>query len=110
MGTALVLLLAGCHPSSGGGASAVEGAFLSQVHGRAPDIGSYRSDGALVELGHAVCDDLTSGASAQQVADRIETVSAGNPLPSTDLGAVMAAAGDLLCPRYAPVVGSAGPG
>ena len=80
-------------------------AFLSAVHGNAPDIGTYRSDTQLVELGNAVCEDLSSGVSSQQVADRIETVDANNPLPTEDLGAVMAAAGQALCPKYAGLFG-----
>lgn len=101
--------LAGCGLHTAGASSRspqAAQAFLSQVHGKAPDIGSYRSDAKLVSLGRAVCDDLSSGVSLQRVADRLETVNAAHPLPSEDLGAVMAAAGTTLCPKYQSLFGS----
>jgi uncharacterized protein DUF732 len=100
----------GCGAGTSAKTAQADQAFLTEVHGNAPDISTYRSDNQVLELGNAVCDDLSSGVSTQQVADRIETVDAGNPLPTEDLGVVMTAAGDSLCPKYAGMFGSAGPG
>lgn len=102
-----LLLLAGCGTASASGATQP---FLTEVHQAAPDIGSYGNDSDLVRLGHAVCDDLSSGASLQQVADRVGYVGAGAKLPSADLGAVMMAATQTMCPRYSKLFGSGGPG
>jgi hypothetical protein len=80
-------------------------AFLNEVHGAAPDIAGYRSNSQLVSLGEAVCTDFQSGATVQQVADRIPLYEGQPALPSDDLGAVMAAAVDQLCPKYHGVLG-----
>lgn len=106
----LGLTLAGCGGGTSPATRRADQAFLAQVHQNVPDIGTYRSDSQLLHLGHAVCDDLSSGASLLQVADRIGTVQISDPLPSEDLGSVMSAAGTVLCPRYASLFGSAGPG
>jgi hypothetical protein len=105
-----MVAMAGCGASSRPASKRADQSFVALVHQNAPDIGTYRSDPQILELGHAVCGDLASGASLLQVADRIATVDASNPLPSVDLGSVMSAAGNVLCPKYASLFGSSGPG
>ncbi len=106
---AVVAMVAACGSTVSAGTVRAQQVFLAQVHANAPDIGSYRGDTQVLGLGHAVCEDLSSGVSSQQVADRIEIVDATHPLPSEDLGVVMTAAGETLCPKYADLFGSAGP-
>jgi hypothetical protein len=74
--------------------------FLSSVHNAAPDIGAYRTDVQLTRLGHAACDGFRSGASFQQLADRLVLLEGNHPLPSADLGAVIDAAVTAYCPQY----------
>ena len=105
-----VMAIAGCGGGSRPASEQADRSFLAVVHQNAPDVGTYRSDSQILELGHAVCGDLSSGATLLQVADRIATVDAANPLPSVDLGSVMSAAGEVLCPKYASLFGSTGPG
>lgn len=98
----VVLAAVGCGPTVlSPQARAEQQAFLDGVHQAAPDVGSYRTDVELSRLGHAVCDDLRSGASYQAVADRLETTSGSSRLPSVDLGAVINAAASAFCPQYA---------
>ncbi|MGC8628439.1 MAG: DUF732 domain-containing protein [Acidimicrobiales bacterium] len=101
---ALALLVTACGSSSTLTAEK-EQAFLDEVHGAAPDIAGYRSNSQLVSLGEAVCTDFQSGATVQQVADRVPLYEGQPALPSDDLGAVMAAAVDQLCPKYHGVLG-----
>lgn len=82
-------------------AAAVQQSFLLTVHGSAPDIESYRNDVELTRLGKAACDDLRSGASYQQVADRLGTTTGANRLPAADLGAVITSATTTYCPELA---------
>jgi hypothetical protein len=77
--------------------SANQQAFLAAVHQQAPDVGNYRSDTRVVALGQAVCNDLAAGVSVSDIASRLYSSS----LPSPDLGAVMSAASQVLCPKYA---------
>jgi hypothetical protein len=103
LGAALMLVVAtGC---GGGTSSQATQSFVARVHQLAPDVNGYADDASLVDLGHAVCYDLSSGASAQQVADRVGYEGAGARLPSADLGSVMAAATQTLCPRFAGMFG-----
>jgi hypothetical protein len=74
--------------------------FLSAVHVAAPDVGAYRTDVQLTRLGHAVCDGFRSGASYQQLADRLVLLEGKNPLPSADLGAVIDSAVSAFCPQF----------
>lgn len=74
--------------------------FLNAVHSQAPDIASYRNDSQLVSMGQAICADLGSGASVQEVGDRIPLVEGSVSLPSDDLGKVITAAVSELCPKY----------
>jgi hypothetical protein len=104
---AAVILAGGC---ASAGSSPAAGAFLARAHQYAPDINNYLKDSQLLALGHALCDDLSSGATAGQVADRVGSEGAGAALPSYDLGSVMEAASQTLCPRYAKLFGSGGPG
>ncbi|HVA75540.1 MAG TPA: DUF732 domain-containing protein [Acidimicrobiales bacterium] len=102
LAAALVALgaVAGAGCASGVPDSAADQAFLGAVHVQAPDIGSYRSDVALVRLGHAACDAFRSGASYQELADRMVLLEGSHPLPSQDLGAVISSAADNYCPQY----------
>ncbi|HET9690248.1 MAG TPA: DUF732 domain-containing protein [Acidimicrobiales bacterium] len=81
--------------------SAADAAFLSAVHTGAPDIASYRSDAALVRLGHAACDGFRSGVSYTTLADRLALLQGSHTLPSDDLGTVITAAVQAYCPQYA---------
>jgi hypothetical protein len=96
--TAVVVFAAGC--SSGAPDSAADRSFLASVHLQAPDIATYRSDVSLARLGHAACDGFRSGASYQEVADRMALLEGSHPLPSQDLGVVISAAADNYCPQY----------
>ena len=89
---------AGC--SSGVPNGAADKAFLGAVHVEAPDIGTYRSDVALVRLGHAACDGFRSGASYEELADRMSLEEGRHPLPSQDLGVVISAAANNYCPQF----------
>ena len=74
--------------------------FLDSVYSQAPDIGSYRTSSQLVSLGQAICSDLSSGASVQQIGDRIPLVEGDVALPAIDLGAVISGAVNVLCPKF----------
>jgi len=100
----LAVVPAACGPSSSVTRQQVQ-AFLNEVHTAAPDIAGYRGDPQLVSLGEAVCADFESGATAQQVGDRVPLYEGQPALPPADLGAVMAAAVDQLCPKYRGLLG-----
>ncbi len=89
-------LLAACGGSTGA-TSANRQAFLSAVHQQAPDVGNYRSDSRVVALGQAVCNDLGAGVSVPDIASRLSSPT----LPTPDLGAILSAASQDLCPQYA---------
>jgi hypothetical protein len=74
--------------------------FLSAVHLADPNVSAYRTDVQLTRLGHAACDGFKSGASFQQLADRLVLLEGSNPLPSADLGAVIDAAATAYCPQF----------
>lgn len=101
---ALIVAVAAAIASAGCSAGAPDGpadkSFLSSVHLAAPDIGASRSDVALTRLGHAACDGFRSGASYQELADRMSLLEGSHPLPSQDLGAVISSALDNYCPQY----------
>ena len=95
--------LAGALAGCGGHASAspkATQAFLNSVYSNAPDISSYRSGTQLVSLGQVVCDDLESGASVQEVGDRVPLIEGNVLLPPGDLGVVISAAVTHICPRF----------
>ncbi len=99
LGSAVVAASAsGC--SSGVPNSPADKSFLGEVHVAAPEISTYRSDVALVRLGHAACDAFKSGASYEVLADRMVLLEGSNPLPSQDLGVVISSAVDSYCPQY----------
>jgi hypothetical protein len=103
--TALAVVTTGCSPRAASNTeSAGDQAFLSEVHAAAPDVASYRSDVALVRLGHAACDGFSAGASYVVLADRLALQEGSNPLPASDLGAVISAAARELCTRYENLV------
>ncbi len=101
------LLAAGCgsHAASNGPA---DRAFLNSVYSQAPDISTYRSADQLLSLAEAVCSDFASGASVQQVADRVPLVEGNVALSPADLGVVMSAAVAELCPKYSKVLEGSG--
>jgi hypothetical protein len=99
-----VLALAGCGGGSSPAADAANQAFLAQVHVAAPDIGNYRSDVQLERLGHAACDGFRSGASYEELADRLALLEGSHPLPAADLGAVIDAAVDSFCTQYRSMI------
>jgi hypothetical protein len=105
---AAVVVLCGLASACGATSSAssrLDQGFLNAVHSQAPDIGSYRNDVQLVSMGQAICADLGSGASVQEVGDRIPLVEGSVPLPSDDLGTVITAAVSVLCPKYRGLLG-----
>jgi hypothetical protein len=98
-GGSLAALLAGC----GGHATAnpkADQAYLNSVYSNAPDISSYRTGKQLVSLGQVVCNDLESGASVQEVGDRVPLIEGNVLLPPSDLGVVISAAVSELCPQF----------
>ncbi len=102
---AVVIGLGACGGSTSPAAQAADQRYLATVHSGAPDISAYRSDVQLTRLGHAVCDGFRSGASFQQLADRLALVPSSRPLPSEDLGTVITAAVDAYCPAYDAQIG-----
>jgi Protein of unknown function (DUF732) len=80
-------------------------AFLNSVYSNAPDISSYRTGKQLVSLGQVVCNDLESGASVQEVGDRVPLIEGNVLLPPSDLGVVISAAVSQLCPQYRTLLG-----
>jgi hypothetical protein len=97
-------VLAGCggHPAASPRATQ---AFLNSVYSNAPDISSYRSSRQLVSLGQVVCGDLESGASVQEVGDRVPLIEGSVSLPPGDLGVVISAAVSKLCPKFRSLLG-----
>jgi hypothetical protein len=96
--------LAGCgsHASTSRGA---DQAFVNSVYSQAPDIGGYRTGSQLLSLGQAICADLESGATVEEVGDRIPLLEGSSPLPPDDLGVVIAAAVNELCPKFHALLG-----
>ncbi len=96
--------LAGSLSGCGGGHSTAspkaDQSFLNSVYSGAPDISSYRTSKQLVNLGQVVCDDLESGATVQEVGDRVPLIEGNVLLPASDLGAVISAAVSELCPQF----------
>ncbi len=93
-------VLGGCGSSGPSPAEqAARQAFLAEVYTDDPSVGTYRSDTQLVLLGSAACDGFASGVSFQDLADHM-ALSDGS-LPTADLGAVITAAAEHLCPAYA---------
>jgi hypothetical protein len=99
-----VVALAGCGGRNSPAADAANQAFLSQARVAAPDVNSYRNDVQLERLGHAACDGFHSGASYQELADRLPLLEGSDPLPSADLGAVIDAAVEAYCPQYRSMI------
>lgn len=95
--------LAGSVAGCGGHSTAnprADQAFLNSVYSNAPDISSYRTGTQLVSLGQVVCGDLESGASVQEVGDRVPLIEGNVSLPPSDLGVVISAAVSQLCPKF----------
>jgi hypothetical protein len=96
----LCMFAAGCGSGRAPAPSGADSQFVGAVHANAPDIGSYRSDTELVRLGHATCDDFKSGASYQEIADRLKLQQGSHALPSEDLGVVITSAVQAYCPKF----------
>ena len=96
--------VAGCgsHPTT---SPAADQAFVNAVYSQAPDIGAYRSGPQLLSLGQAICADLESGATVEQVGDRVPLLEGKVPLPPDDLGVVISAAVNKLCPKFHGLLG-----
>jgi Protein of unknown function (DUF732) len=95
---------AGCgsHSSTSPGAAQ---AFVNSVYSQAPDIGGYRTGPQLIGLGQAICADLESGATVEEVGDRVPLLEGNEPLPPDDLGVVISAAVNKLCPKFHDLLG-----
>lgn len=105
MAALLAVAAAACgHTGTTPVASTAESAFLDQLHVQAPDVNAYRNNTALVRLGQAACEGFSSGASYQILADRLTLSEGAHALPTSDLGAVITAAADNLCPKFAGLV------
>jgi Protein of unknown function (DUF732) len=98
-------MLTGCGSSRATTSPKADQAFLNSVYSQAPDIGSYRSSSQLLSLGQVVCSDLESGASVQEVGDRVPIDEGTVSLPPGDLGIVISAAVDQLCPQFHKLLG-----
>jgi hypothetical protein len=95
-------LLVACSTHHSGSSASADSGFVGAVHVNAPDIGSYRSDTELIRMGHAACDDFQSGASYEEIADRLRLQEGSHALPSQDLGVVISSAVEAYCPRFVP--------
>jgi hypothetical protein len=95
----LGIFVGGCGKSNSG-SSAADSQFVASIHLAAPDIGTYRSDTELIHMAHAACDGFKSGASYEQLADRLTLLEGRNPLPSQDLGALIDSSVNAYCPRF----------
>jgi hypothetical protein len=80
-------------------------AFLDSVYSQAPGIGGYRTGPQLISLGLAICGDLESGASVEELGDRLPLVEGDVTLPPGDLGVVIASAVGVMCPRFKKLLG-----
>lgn len=80
-------------------------AFIDSVYSQAPDIGNYRTGPQLLSLGQAICADLDSGATVEQVGDRVPLLEGSVLLPPDDLGVVISAAVNELCPKFHDLLG-----
>jgi hypothetical protein len=101
----VALFLGACGGGGGAKASQKDQLFLSDVHISAPDIASFRTNVQLTRLGQSVCDDFGSGASYEELADRLALSEGSKPLPSEDLGAVIDAAVQAYCPQFNSQIG-----
>jgi hypothetical protein len=96
-------LLGACGSSSSPGTAAADQAFLAVLHSADPQINLERSNQALLRLGEAACAEFSSGASFASVADQLQAGAAG--LSTEDLGTLLTAAANDLCPRYRQAAG-----
>ncbi len=95
---------AGCSSHSSTSPAAAQ-AFVNSVYSQAPDIGGYRTGPQLLSLGQAICTDLESGATVEEVGDRVPLLEGNEPLPPDDLGVVISAAVNELCPKFHDLLG-----
>jgi hypothetical protein len=93
------ILSGGCGPARRAPQTAgAQQAFLVSVHQQDPSVAQLRSDPQLLRLGSAACAGFASGVSFFSLADTMAVNDAH--LPTPDLGAVITAAAEHLCPRY----------
>lgn len=93
----LLAVLAGC--TSGPDKSTADGAYLDRVHTAARDTGSGITgygDTRIIELGRAVCDDLTAGTPPGDIAAGL--AAQDTPGVSRVAGPLVGAANAHLCP------------
>jgi hypothetical protein len=77
-------------------------AYLAQVHDQDPTISQVRTDVQLIRLGSAACSGFAAGVSFEALADHM-ALEDGN-FPTEDLGTVITAAAEHLCPKYSSLV------
>ena len=58
-----------------------------------------------MSLGQAICGDLESGASVEELGDRLPLVEGDVTLPPGDLGVVISAAVNVMCPKFDKMLG-----
>lgn len=97
---AVVAIFGSCSGQSTAASRARDQKFLNSVYSQAPDISSYRTSSQLLSLGEAICQDLGSGASVQEVGDRVPLIEGSVPLPPSDLGVVIYSAVAVFCPKF----------
>jgi hypothetical protein len=77
---------------------AAQRAFLAAVIDEIPAVTALRTETQLLRLGSAACAGFSSGVSFETLADTL-AVNDG-ALPTVDLGTVITAAAEHLCPSY----------
>jgi hypothetical protein len=97
--TGAAVLLGGCGPAGRAPETAgIQRQFLVAVHEQDPAVQQLRSDTQLLRLGSAACAGFAAGVSFFSLADTMAVNDA--QLPTPDLGAIIKAAAEDLCPRY----------
>jgi hypothetical protein len=100
----VAVIVAGCGSDASTSPGAAQ-AFVNSIYSQAPDIAGYRTGPQLISLGQAICADLESGASVEEVGDRVPLLEGDDPLPPDDLGVVISAAVNELCPKFHHLLG-----
>jgi hypothetical protein len=97
--------LAACGSSGPSAAQkAAQQAYLGQILDAVPSLNQLRTTGQLVNLGDAVCSGFAAGENYPTLADRI-ALNDGD-LSTSDLGTIITAAAQNLCPKYSAQVDS----
>ncbi len=100
-GLTIAAVVAGACSGSSGPPPAATQAFLQVVHAAYPSVNQQRSDESLVRLGEAACAEFSSGASFVAVAGQLQS----SGLAPEELGTLLTAAVDDLCPKYRAAAG-----